>query len=102
MSFFSFKKAEHLGNHKKHRWFLLKSFEEKLLFSKLKENKTSLRSCSGEIQGQVLGAIGDRVKAQGQHNAGGDWKKSPSNICCSGTNTNRNTHLPPFVTFWTI
>ena len=69
MSFFSFKKAEHLGNHKKHRWFLLKSFEEKLLFSKLKENKTSLRSCSGEIQGQVLGAIGDRVKAQGQHNA---------------------------------
>ena len=69
MSSFSFKKAEHLGNHKKHKWFLLKSFEEKLLFSKLKENKTSLRSCSGEIQGQVLGAIGDRVKAQGQHNA---------------------------------
>ena len=87
-------------NHKHISIFLF--LEKECCLQKLKERKKFLRSSSLEIQGHILGASGDRVKAQGQHNAGGDWKKSPSNICCSGTNTNRNTHLPPFVTFWTI
>ena len=68
-------------------------WEKECCLQKLKENKKFLRSSSVEIQGQILRASGDRVKAQGQRqNAEGGLEKNPSPIYVAlGTNTNTSS-----------